>query len=216
MTKPRYELDGYSLVVVDMINAYLEVGEAQFSRECTSIIPKVRSAIQFFRENGGLVAFSNTQLSSDLDPMARKWGLHARRGSRSSQTIDELSPLPNELICGKTAYNGFFRTKLASSLRRRNVRTVVVCGIHTHACVLMTAVGALDCGFDVIVLEDCMTTAYIENHNTRLRFFSSHIGKIMKLQDFEALAAREVERKHERMADTPGSTDIASSDLAQA
>jgi nicotinamidase/pyrazinamidase len=182
--KQNDELIGTAVIVVDMINAYLRKGEPQYCAECWSIVENVRVLLEHFRSHGGAVVFCNTQLKSSHDPMARKWGMHAVIGTDSCKVIDELGPVRNDVVCGKRSYNGFFQTNLNSILQRRKITGVVVCGIHTHACVLLTAAAALDYGFEVVVLEDCMTTSFRGNHSSRLRFFGSHIGTVSTLADF--------------------------------
>ena len=87
-------------------------------------------------------------------------------------------PKEADLIVRKKVYNGFFKTNLHAELQSRGISNVVITGIHTHVCVLLTAVGAFENGYEVTTLEDCITTGYQPNHESRLRFFSTHIGSL--------------------------------------
>ena len=57
---------------------------------------------------------------------------------------------------------------------------------------MQTALGAFYRGFSVTALEDCMTTGHQANHDTRLRFYKSHIGTLTNLQDF----CREIKKEN--------------------
>ena len=54
------------------------------------------------------------------------------------------------------AYSGFHGTELATILRERGIRRIVVCGIATDYCVRATAHDALQEGFEVLVVEDAI------------------------------------------------------------
>ncbi len=52
------------------------------------------------------------------------------------------------------AYSGFQGTDLEARLKREGVKRVFVGGLATDYCVRATALDALACGFEVILLED--------------------------------------------------------------
>ena len=62
--------------------------------------------------------------------------------SWGADTHDELAPLPGEYVLVKRAYSSFYQTDLEMVLRRRGIRTVIVTGTVTYACVLHTAFDA--------------------------------------------------------------------------
>jgi len=171
------------LLIVDMLREYLDDEGKVLCKECRSIIPNISKLKDFCTDHEIPVFFVNTALKSD-SVLAMKWGAHAMVGTKMAEVIDELHPNPNEFVVEKEGYNGFFRTNLEARLRENGVDTVLVTGIHTHVCVLLTAVGAFERGFNVITLSDCITTGYQPNHDTRLRFFVSHIGSLMTSQEW--------------------------------
>ena len=62
------------------------------------------------------------------------------------------------LLMDKTRYSAFARTDLAKRLEELCVDTVVVVGVCTHICILHTAIGAYNNGFEVIVPRDAVAT----------------------------------------------------------
>jgi nicotinamidase-related amidase len=128
--------------------------------------------------------YVNTALSDPSDPMVRKWGLHAMEGTEGSRLISELEIDQRDVVVKKKGYSGFHGTDLDGQLVKFGITDVVLVGIHTHVCVLLTAVGAFEHGYGVTTLEDCMTTGYRPNHDTRLRFFSTHTGDLISMRDW--------------------------------
>lgn len=184
MATKRKSLSKTAVLVVDMIYDYLATDGAIPCKEAHDIVPNINKLTEFVRASGGHVVFSNTSLQSESDPIARKWGMHAKRGSKGEKVYDEIVVTSDDKISRKTSYNAFFKTPLETDLRKLEIEDLVVVGIHTHVCVLLTACAASDRGFNVIALEDCMTTGYRPNHDTRLRFFSTHIGRLTTLREY--------------------------------
>ena len=173
-----------ALLIIDMLNEYLDPKGKIYCEAGREIIGNISFLKKHFQENGLPVIYVNTSHINGGDPETAKWGLHAMRGTWGAEVIPELKPDINDYVVLKRTYDGFFNTELEITLRSLGIDTVVVCGIHTHVCVLCTALGAFYRGFQVVALEDCMTTGYKPNHETRLRFFNSHIGKLTNLSDY--------------------------------
>lgn len=173
-----------ALLIIDMLNEYLDPNGKIYCEAGRGIIDNIVTLKRYFTCNSMPIIYVNTSHINNGDPETEKWGLHAMRGTWGGEVIPELAPNDNDIIVYKRTYDGFYNTELEITLRSLNVDTVVVCGIHTHVCVLCTALGAFYRGFHVIALEDCMTAGYRPNHESRLRFYNSHIGTLTKLEDF--------------------------------
>jgi nicotinamidase-related amidase len=72
--------------------------------------------------------------------------------------IDQLAPLAGDIVVDKAGYSAFDATDLEQRLRQRNIKTLIVCGVVTYACVLATSFAAFDRGFDVILARDATGT----------------------------------------------------------
>ena len=89
----------------------------------------------------------------------KRWSASGERlmpGSWGAEVIDALAPGPDALIVDKAGYSAFHDTPLASWLKARNVKTVILCGVVTYACVLATGFSAFDNDFDVLVATDAV------------------------------------------------------------
>ncbi len=66
-----------------------------------------------------------------------------------------ISPNSNECIVTKHTNDAFLYTFLEPLLRKRQARTVIVCGFYTEICVEDTVRSALQRGFHVVIPEEC-------------------------------------------------------------
>ncbi len=75
-------------------------------------------------------------------------------GTWGAETHKSLAPQRNEYGITKRSFSAFYGTDLETALRRRGIRTVILAGTITYACVLHTAFDANVRDFDVIVASD--------------------------------------------------------------
>jgi nicotinamidase/pyrazinamidase len=90
------------------------------------------------------------------------WPPHCVQGTIGAALHPKLDTARIELTITKAsrpdkdAYSGFDGTELASILRAKGVKRVVICGLATDYCVSATAHDALKEGFEVVVLDDAI------------------------------------------------------------
>jgi nicotinamidase-related amidase len=72
--------------------------------------------------------------------------------------IEELRPLPNELIIDKPTYGAFCRSSLELTLDSKGINTVVIAGVTADVCVHTTLREAIDRGFDARYVRDAIST----------------------------------------------------------
>ncbi len=75
-------------------------------------------------------------------------------GSWGAAIHDDLAPAAGEYVVVKRSFSAFYGTDLETALRRRGIRTVILAGTITYACVLHTAFDANVRDFDVVVASD--------------------------------------------------------------
>jgi nicotinamidase/pyrazinamidase len=88
------------------------------------------------------------------------WPPHCVQNTPGADFHADLNIPSGALIVSKAdhadhdAYSGFQGTRLEAELRGMGVRRVFVCGLATDYCVKATALDALECAFDVVLIED--------------------------------------------------------------
>ena len=88
---------------------------------------------------------------NDKSPRSREF----RANPRGNDVVDELSPLPHEIVLRKGRPSAFFGTMLASYLIDLQADTLIVCGTTTSGCVRSTVTDAFSYNLRVAVVEEC-------------------------------------------------------------
>jgi nicotinamidase-related amidase len=76
------------------------------------------------------------------------------RGEAGHDFVDELQPLPGEIVIDKPGYSAFEHTTLQQVLTTRGVETLIITGITTEVCVSSTLRSATDRGYRCITVGD--------------------------------------------------------------
>jgi maleamate amidohydrolase len=76
-------------------------------------------------------------------------------GAWGTMIVEELAPLPGEIVITKKKPSAFFATPLASYLIDLKVDTVIITGCTTSGCVRASVLDAFSYNFIVILPEEC-------------------------------------------------------------
>ena len=96
-------------------------------------------------------------------------GFNVPKGSRDAQMVDELAPLPDEIVFPKTSSSVFISTNIDYVLRNLGVRYLIIAGVLTDQCVDSAVRDACDLGYLVTVPTDACATLSAERHEWSLR-----------------------------------------------
>lgn len=88
------------------------------------------------------------------------------------ELVEPLRKLvPPAKILNKSVYSAFGNPKLAHSLRRHGITTLIVTGGETDVCVLATVVAAVDLGFRVVLPDDALCSANDSTHDALMKLY---------------------------------------------
>ncbi len=145
-----------AVVVIDMLVDFV-TGDLKLDR-AKPVVPKIKRLVENARKYKVPVIYSNDAHLPVDHEVVERWGRHAIKGTKGAQVMPELKPTTNDYVVEKRAYSGFFETGLDSLLRSLNkgegVRTIILCGLHTHICVRHTAADAFFRGYEIIIAKD--------------------------------------------------------------
>ncbi|MDX8507470.1 cysteine hydrolase family protein [Mesorhizobium captivum] len=172
-----------ALIVIDMQRDFAEAGGFGASlgndvSRVVAIVPTVKRLIEGFRA-AGLPVIHTMECHrpdlSDLPPAKRDRGSPSIRigdvgpmgrvliaGEPGTAILDELAPLPGEIVIEKPGKGAFYATALNHDLKRLGARQLVFAGVTTEVCVQTTMREANDRGYECLVAEDATESYFPE------------------------------------------------------
>ncbi|MGS0684266.1 cysteine hydrolase family protein [Nakamurella sp. GG22] len=111
------------------------------------------------------------------------------RGEYGHDIIDELAPIPGEIVIDKPGKGAFYATELETVLQTAGITHLVVTGVTTEVCVHTTVREANDRGYDALVLSDCVGSYFPEFQRVGLDMVSAQGGIFGWVADSRALLA---------------------------
>ena len=172
-----------ALIVIDMQRDFIEPGGFGESlgndvSRLAAIVPTVGRLIAGFRAAGVPVIHTmecHRPDLSDCPPSKRERGSPTRRigdpgsmgrlliaGEPGTAIVDQLLPLPSEIVIEKPGKGAFYATPLGDILKSLGTRQLVFAGVTTEVCVQTTMREANDRGFDVLLAEDSTESYFPE------------------------------------------------------
>lgn len=188
MSEPPFALTAAcaALIVVDLQNDFVRVGAPQEVPDARATLPVARSLLDACRTAGLPVIFTRytagpnaTHLawfSPECGPDQRScWPGTMRRYDdhdaliAGHEVVEEMMPLPDELVVDKFGYGAFHNTVLDDALRARGVRQIWVIGTVTQICVEETVREGFRRGYEVVVAADAVSSFDDELQRATLR-----------------------------------------------
>ena len=109
------------------------------------------------------------------------------RGEPGWAIIDELAPIPGEVVIDKPGKGSFCATDLELILRTRGIRNIVLTGITTDVCVHTTLREACDRNFQCLTISDACASGDQHAHQAALHMVTVENGIFGALADSTAV-----------------------------
>ena len=147
--------------------------------------PRLAALLEAARRHGVLVVHvQNTALPDRMSdsPAQIRFNMRMHEGARRDgpplrytvpgtpghEFIEELTPLPGELVVRKYRSSAFWGTNLELLLRSNGIATVIVAGCTTEGCVESTARDAMFSDHYVVIADDCVGSDDREQHDASM------------------------------------------------
>lgn len=189
-----------ALIVIDMLRDSVE-GPAHLgiAAQARKIIPGIKRLREGFRQAGWPVIFACDSFMEGDFIFRGNLKPHSIRGTSGAKVITELEPGEGDIVLEKRRMSAFFRTDLDITLQTLGVDTVVLAGIATHICVLLTAFDAVSTGFRAVIVEDCCAAHREEIHRQAVELYRK--TPLYPLLSF--MTSREFWAKHKDLCPEP-------------
>lgn len=192
--------DNTAVIVVDMQRAFFDNDDSlgQAGVDVTPLraaIPGTKRLIADARAAGVPVIFTRYVYHEGMVDFGPVRGIRAQEridtnslgaGTDEIDIIDELAPLPGEIVIDKSRPSAFYGTRLEPVLTGMGVRNVVLCGVTTNICVETTARDAGQRDYGTYVVKDAVAEFTPERNHHALFAIDWSFGQTVTLDEVEA------------------------------
>jgi len=171
--------------------------------ECSRVMAGTNSLLKMARAHGVAVLHASTvwetpllathpferamlELKESFTPHSKSdFARHKSPGSVEGQLMPNLDVQPSDLLVdSKRTFDAFLNTPLELLLRAMKRNTVLVAGCNTNTCVLSTTYGGYNRGFRMVIVEECVASAYGNDlHEFALSNIQRRLGWVLTLDD---------------------------------
>ena len=150
-----------ALVIIDMQNDFVLPDAPLCVAGAQATIPAIKSLLDIARDKGWPVVHVVREHRRDGSDVEKgRAALFTSGpgvcvpGTYGARIVEELTPLPEEIILRKRRFSAFFQTELDMILRRLGVTTLLITGTQYPNCVRGAAVDAMSLDYRAIVVTD--------------------------------------------------------------
>ncbi len=185
-------LTRHALLVVDVQNDFLnDVSDPEaYRRSTTSLLSSCRgTGIGVYH----LRVYRETDRSNWMPFEMLRGRAPCIRGTVGAETPQWAEALPDEPVIQKDTFDGFLGTDLDERLRTADITHVLVAGLVTSVCVLITALAAMQRGYLVTIVRDCVADEEPDHSDTLNRYGGFLFGVASSREIAESLPALEAQ-----------------------
>jgi alpha-ketoglutaric semialdehyde dehydrogenase len=147
-----------ALLLVDVQNDFLK--EPSLTPPAGALVSAISELLTACRAASLPIIHIRTLVSPDGSDRMPHWSHNnderCVKGSRGAEPPEGLEEASDEPVLPKRFFSAFGSGELDPLLRNVGVRTVLVAGVHIHACVQATILDAYQLGYDVRIVTDAV------------------------------------------------------------
>jgi nicotinamidase-related amidase len=179
MTSLSFDPQSTALVLIDLQNGIMGRTLAPYSSH--DVVAHGAQLASALRAKGGTVVYVRVDMTDMLylpvdapsrDPNAPP------PPATASQLVPESGFQAGDLVITKRHWGAFYGTELDQQLRRRRIRTIILGGVATNFGVESTARAAHDRGYELIFVEDAMSSIKAEVHTFAVQNIFPRMGRV--------------------------------------
>ncbi|WP_446470723.1 cysteine hydrolase family protein [Xenorhabdus stockiae] len=187
-----------AILVLDVINDLVHpegsVGKDGFYKQAyqRGLIKNIDQLLNFARKKEITIIYVVVGFNENYNEWSPKSKLfkHVKEkkqiilGEWSTQIHEDILPQGREIIIQKNRIDPFFNTNLDLILRTNNIEEIVLTGVSSEFVVLSTALSAHDRDYNIVVLEDCISSSDLHSHECAIHIINK-IADVMCSTDFK-------------------------------
>jgi nicotinamidase-related amidase len=178
-----------ALIVIDLQRGIVARQAAPHSS--ANVVARSAQLANAFRDAGAFVVLVRVAFAADKRDMLTapvdSPNPPAQLPADWSEIVPELTPRDGDLVVTKHQWGAFYGTELDLQLRRRGIKSFVICGIATNFGVESTARDGWERGYEIVFVEDAMSGLTEGAHAFAVNTIFPRLGRVRKTT--EVLAA---------------------------
>lgn len=175
----QFDPQSAALVLIDLQNGI--VGRTLAPHSAHEVVGRAARLAAALRVNRGAVVYVRVDVADVLrlpvDAPMRDPNAPPPPPS-ASQVVAESGYQASDLLITKRQWGAFYGTELDQQLRRRKVQTIILGGIATNFGVESTARAAFDRGYELIFVEDAMSSLSAAAHDFAIQNIFPRMGRV--------------------------------------
>ena len=176
----KINIQNTALVVIDLQKGITSINTEPYPAK--TIIENTRKLLDIARKKDLPIFLVHVKPSNDqkdiLYPESEASYKLPEHDPSWSDYVPELNIQPSDFLITKHQWGAFYGTELDLQLRRRQISTIILCGISTNIGVESTARFAYEYGFNQIFISDAMGARSKEEHEYPLKYIFPRLGLI--------------------------------------
>lgn len=165
-----------ALLIIDMINALDFPENEELVRESVRLGRNVATLKRRCREAGIPAIYINDNQGrwrSNFAAVLRHCDRHCVAGR---EMVQQVLPNADDYLVLKPKHSAFYATPLDTLLQYIGVETLILAGISSNSCILLTASDAYVRDYKLFIPSDCVAGLNAEQHRKSLELMKSNFG----------------------------------------
>ena len=197
-----------ALLVIDMQRSFMDPKSSLYVPTARDILPNVKGLVEFCRAKNVPVIFTEFTSAPEIpnlrkDPFGPEhlapkpgqpvgWGMQSgnslvgAKGPESPDIVDEVKPLPGEVVIHAYGLDKFYGTPLDLVLRSSDTRFLMVTGMLADLCVAATVYAASTREYRVTAITDGITTIWPDILKAVYDIFGRKLARLMTAAEAKA------------------------------
>jgi ureidoacrylate peracid hydrolase len=197
-----------ALLVIDMQRSFMDPSSSLYVPTARDILAPVKGLVEFCRAKKVPVIFTEFTSAPEVpnlrkDPFGPEhlvpkrgqptgWGMPSgnslvgAKGPESPDIVDEVKPLPGEVVIHAYGLDKFYGTPLDLVLRSRDIRYLMVTGMLADLCVAATVYAASTREYRVTAVTDGITTIWPDILKAVYDIFGRKLARLLTAAEVKA------------------------------
>jgi nicotinamidase-related amidase len=165
-------------ISIDLMNA--TVGRELAPYDAATVVQNTSKIAKKLRDNGGMNIYVRVAIGEILE-LLTDVSFPRNTGAippGAGDIVPDSGIQPEDIVVVKRQWGAFYGTDLEQHLRRRNIKTIIMTGIATNFGVESTARAAQDSGYNLVFVEDAMSSLSGEAHKFVVENIFPRMGRV--------------------------------------